>query len=280
MQLLYLDSYYFYAPIPRALELRKVLGNARGYTLLYTPFSSPRHFLKALTRIVMGTEITSLVGIQSLASRSRAVGSPLRRFAEKLLNALFIGRAHAITIDLESACRVVNEEHLAVIEFLAFVLRHGDRARELLDRGVCSKGTKLRIDADTARELRNLMHPERLAELVCRHASLYTMYEKYSLCRVCRLLGINYPRNVVELKQCADMNQAQELLRECPQCLDPCGGGAHRDDLLKAASIELYARRNYGAKILIATITTISRKNIVECFSCLARCLESRNRNI
>mgnify|MGYP000126619377 CR=1 FL=1 len=279
MQFLHLDTYYFYAPIPRVLKLKEKLeGNVVGYRILYIPFSSPRYFLKMLIRAVTGVEITSITRLRNIEFRRSA----LQRVIE-ILKPIFSGRKHSVCIDLEKVVKYVDEESLAMIDFLVFLLRYGDRASEILNRGICSEGAELCINRDEAEELRRLTtRIESLASLTRRHTSLFDVYEKYMVCRTCRLLGIRYPGDILILSKpsIVEDKEIQKLLATCSQCSYACTHGSHIDDIVRALAIQYYAERNPGTRILIATVRSITKKRVRECFSCLAECLETISRNI
>ena len=96
MQLLHLDSYYFYAPIPCVLKLKeKLRKDIKCYRVLYIPFPSPKYFLKMLIRAVTGVEITNITRLCSIEFRRSA----LQRAIE-ILKSVFSGRKHSICIIL------------------------------------------------------------------------------------------------------------------------------------------------------------------------------------
>ncbi len=158
MQFLYLDSYYFYAPIPRVLWLREKLGKTgiRGYRLLYMQFSSPSYFLKSLTRVIAGYSVTS-IAVPAYSTTARRGGrggalKPLEKFL-KILGPLFSGRERSKTINVLHLARLVGEEQAAILDFLIFLYSHAERAERIIAEGACDARVERRVPRHVAKQL-------------------------------------------------------------------------------------------------------------------------------
>lgn len=277
MQLLYLDSYYFYAPIPRVVNLRHKLSQygLRNYKLLYGGFSGPRYFVQHFTQTFYGETITS---IPSLHTQQREL-KPGKGF-QKLLNALkgvFSGRTSKRCIRLEKLIKIVGDERANIIDFTVFILRNAD-AEDKISHGYCYSEC-IEIDRNTAEALYNLVKIEALIKFFKRHTNLYKLYENYILCKTCQILGLKYPYDVIPIEGFEEYTTVTiEAL--CNDCRDLCIG--HHDDMKRAEVLLLYAERSPSANIHIATVATVTRpeKFYQECFSCLAKCIEKKVNNI
>ncbi len=98
MELLYLDSYYFYAPIPRVCKLKEVLSRKlphcrfnKKFKLLYLcsehlGFSSPISFLKLLTQTIYDETITN---ITTLFAEGHEAGRTFQEFLNLMKSIIF-----------------------------------------------------------------------------------------------------------------------------------------------------------------------------------------------
>jgi len=166
LQLLYLDSYYFYAPNPRVSKLKHKLsqyGLLRGYKLLYDRFSSPRYFVHQLTQTIYGEQVTSILALRERRRKLEFSGA-----FQKALNLLEIlsGRARRKRLRLDRLIGIIGDERSTMIEFVIFTLQNPD-AENKVDSGYCEP--KRAIDREVALALLDLEKPEALAELLKRH---------------------------------------------------------------------------------------------------------------
>jgi len=278
LQLLYLDSYYFYAPNPRVAKLKHKLSQyrlLRNYKLLYDKFSSPRYFVHQLTQTIYGEQVTSI-----LALRKRRGKLKFSVVLQKALNLLEVlsGRARRKRLRLDRLIEIVGDERSAMIEFIVFTLQNPD-AESKVKSGYCEP--KQVIDREVALALLDLEKPEAFAELLKRHTSLYKLYEDYMLCRACRILGLDYPDDVIRIEELDESYAVNAVKSLCVNCTGPCKG-RHIDDMRRAGTLLIYAERRQSNRVYIATIATVSKPKIFqqECFSCLAKCIEQKAPNI
>jgi len=161
LQLLYLDSYYFYAPNPRVVKLKHKLSRYKlqDYKLLYNKFSSPQYFADMLAQTLYTLQKALNMLSDVLSGRTR------RKRLDKLINRLI---------------EIVGDERAAMIEFIVFILQNPD-AESKVRGGYCKP--RRYMDRETALALLNLGKTEAHAELTKRHTSLYRLYEDYMLCR-------------------------------------------------------------------------------------------------
>ena len=259
MQLLYLDSYYFYAPNPRVVKLKHKLSRYKlqNYKLLYDKFSSPQYFVDMLSQTLYTLQKVLNLLSNVLSGRAR------KKRLDKLMNGLI---------------KIVDAEKAAMIEFIVFILQNPD-AEGKVRGGYCKP--KRYIDRETALALLNLGKPEAIAELTRRHTSLYRLYEDYMLCRACQILGLRYPDDVIRLEELDESLAVNAVKDLCVNCMGVCEG-RHIDDMRRAGALLLTAERRQSDRIYVAPIATVSKARMFqqECFSCLAKCIQQKASNI
>ena len=287
MPLLHLDSNYYYAPYPRVYRLEVTLSrlvSMENIRLLYMPFSSPQQLVKMLNQMILGQGLTSVTMMQTVIRVPE--DNALIRFLKKKLWSLLTGKRRKICIGLDDAIRVIGDERLALVDFILFTKRYRNEVVEKIKKGSCGGAMtkkKLCLNSREARNLRTLAtNVGELASLVKEANQLYNAYTEYMLCKTCKLLGINYPANVIYLEQ-KRTNQAKEgrrMLETCPECETVCKNGKHLNDLIRASILRDNILQRPHDRIYIATVETIGRTRGGECFSCLARCLGKMEKRV
>ena len=288
MELLYLDSYYFYAPIPRVCKLKEVLSRKlphcrfnKKFKLLYLcsehlGFSSPISFLKLLTQTIYDETITN---ITTLFAEGHEAGRTFQEFSN-LIKSIFSDHSYSVYLDLQRLAGRVDPEKLEMLKFLVFVTKYSDDAERLVRNGYRYSESEITIDRETALALRDLVKPERFASLMKSCTKFYKLYKEYMLCKTCRILGLAYPNDIVNINLEIPCEMTSEILETFQECKRICCG--HRDDVQRAAVLLNYARKNSSCRIYLATKATITTPQDFEreCFSCLAKCLERSISNI
>jgi len=278
LQLLYLDSYYFYAPVPRVVILKDKLSryNLRKYKFLYGGFAGSRYFVQHFTQTLCGEAISSIPSLY-VWQRKPKPSKGFQKFLDSLKE-VFGGRVPEKRIRLEKLIEIVGPEKANMIDFIVFILRNA-YAEDRISRGYCYS-EYIEIDRDTAKALYNICEIEFLIRLLKRHTSLYKLYESYSLCKTCWILGLKYPHDVVPIREVetSAISTAEVL---CDDCREACSG-KHVDDVEKAKALLLYAKGDPSTKIYVATVASVTKpeKFSQECFSCLAKCIEKKTDNI
>jgi len=279
LPLLHLDSYYFYAPVPRVLRLKEKLreDDLSNYKLLYIPFSNPQYFIKMLTRTLLGYEIV-VISKSPPVAESKGISKRsgvIQVLIQKALNSIVRGRKPKKCIDFRKT-RYIDEEKLAIIDFLAFLVKHNDRVMDTLNKGDCSAKPRICLSKNDVKKLRRLSERiEEVVNLVKNQINLYKIYEKYMICRTCKLLGIKYPDALVTINKLPiDYKKASEILTSCPYCSKVCDYGKHADDFSRIVTLMEYLEKNPD-RLVIATIESISKSRKGECFSCLTKCISS-----
>ncbi|ACB40086.1 hypothetical protein [Pyrobaculum neutrophilum] len=271
MRLLYLDAFYYYAPVRRVLDLRAVLRE-RGLVidrLLHTRFSSAT---------LLRDQINSVL-------RSDKIGEILT----KLFSVVLSGKKRKTILDTENLAVVLDDEKTHLIEFLIFIAKYIDLERQnlnidelsdTLNRQVCPEGTAISVDKESAMVIRMLREPKYQVlfnTVIGRYLEkIYDSFAIYTTCRVCKLLGLNPPDCLTYAETFREDPAIGGLRWEawCPQCRN------HLDDVAKAEILQQYAISNRGDKIYVATVGTIKPSRSGECFTCLVNHLSSLVNNI
>lgn len=276
MNLVHLDSFYYYAPIPRVARLQPILGKkVKGkYMLLYTGFSAPQILLRNLIGLLYGSETNNIVKIISQPTKkTEKPDSPLGSMST-LLGLLLRGRRRTKKIKLEKLARIIDPEKLSILEFLLFLAKYKDTTKlsRVISQGHCPSKEISITRKDVAR-LRAISDPVELSKKMLR---LYTIYQEYVLCKTCKLLGLKYPRDVRRERLARiDTARARQFLETaCSKCKKYCDPGRHVDDIRRALALREYAEQHRDIHLYIATIAAVTG-NKEECFTCLAECLDN-----
>jgi len=225
------------------------------------------------TQALYGESITSILSLQQRGELKPSKG--LQKLLS-MLKGVLGGKKYEKRIKLEKLIEMIGDETTAMVEFVVFILQNPD-AENKIERGYCNP-KYIKIDRGTALRLYGLVRIERLLELIKTYTNLYKLYESYLLCKVCRILGLRYRDDVVQIGRIeTSAISTDEVLCDC---MDLCGG-KHVDDVEKAKALMLYAKRNPSAKIYVATVASVTtpEKFHHECFSCLAKCIEKKVNN-
>lgn len=239
MLFVYLDSYYFYAPIPRVVVLREKLSEKCGGSckLLFEGFSSPKKFIDTLERFLQ------------------------QRKYKVMIQDILRGRRRSVKIDLVNLSMFLGDENAALLDFILYEAR----LRETEERKTiyCDSSTKLKVTRDLVKHLRDY------AWLLANVGTLYQHYQEYMLCRTCKLIGIKYPGDVIRenIRQYAGIESSLSIIEERCPCKEQCRPGRDDDDVKRALGILNFFKRRGGDKVIIVGTWRD------ECFSCLASCL-------
>jgi len=280
LQLLYLDSYYFYAPVPRVINLKHKLSqyNPRNYKLLYGGFSRPQYFMRQLTQTIISGEAAA--SILSLYVRPRELkhSKAIKGFRD-MLKDILSGKVDQKRLKLEKLARSIGDENASMIDFIVFLLQNSEPENKI-SKGYCNI-LDMKIDRETALALDDPVKiMKTLENFKRRHVSLYKLYEDYMLCKTCRILDLKYPYAVDYSIKEFKVSSTESLKALCNNCMDLCSDG-HNDDIEKAEILLEYAETKPSVDIHIATVATLDQKKFQkECFSCLVKCMDEKVDNI
>ncbi|MEM4970114.1 MAG: hypothetical protein QXE01_02550 [Sulfolobales archaeon] len=174
-------------------------------------------------------------------------------------------------ISLERLIEISNDEEKAsLMDFIIFFLRYPN-AEDVIQREGCDPSPRISLDRNVALALYDMVTKiDKVIELIKKHVDLYKIYERYMLCLTSRILGLKFPRDIIQ-----PSIPEPSIDYTCIECQDICEG-KHIDDVKRANTILSYAKNNPTIKIYIATIATIKTRPLQECFTCLVECYAQR----
>ncbi len=260
-----MDSFYYYAPIPRVGKLKGLLnriGIEPSKLLVQDPLIRPDFIINELTHWLKGD--AKLRGI-----------------------VLAIIRNKHINISKLSRNDEVGEERAAFLDFLVFVLRGDTRsAARKLQEGLCPSGGVIKLGSKIRKNLRKLteMDLSVLSDLIPPNkyrVKLAKLYSEYMICRACKVLGVKYPYSVVKVpfkyKGKNDGRLRNFIEGEIRECMELCELGDHWEDIGRVASLLDYIS-NCREPVYVATLATLlPQKADAECFSCMVRVLSAKD---
>jgi len=283
LRIIHLDSFYYYAPIPRAVRLwEKVYRNKANKqlkcqpncfeALLYMRFSTPEKLVRYITE---------------------STGLP--KYLEKLRKHMRGRSEVSINIETYVKGKDVDEEYVNMLDFLVFYFLkrlEGKTDTEILDllsEGRYKPKLEMRVDSRILNVLGSLeiirgnLIPKvrNIRRITVNLNQLHRMYQEYMKTRICHLLKIDCSR-VEVLPQLPDKHNCtmrNSSFRDCNNCIEVCGP-EHNDDVARAEAIKYFLYKREDVKLYIATTESVGlSKEDNECFSCLAKCLESTMEN-
>ncbi len=254
-QAVYLDNYYYYAPVPRVLRLRELYWDVlRGADVLLVQ----RGLLRRDTVAARIVELHSNDVAARLLGRSGHIPGGRRR-----LNLLSLAQAPSL-----------DEELLLILDFIVFYAQHDDpyELGEKLEALNCPDDYIVELTPAAARRASKLLRsPEELAA----HPNILRLIRLYAVCRAARLLGFTDPHHIEYIEVYRVSGETSAIVRRALEdCRDACGykGGraSHAADAESIKQLMEHARLK-GYRVLAASLASIGvAKPRTECFACLA----------
>ncbi len=258
-----MDSFYYYAPVPRVRKLRKVLSRAGikpAKLLVQDPLISVDAILNMLTYWLKGGAKPAGIILSMVKSR----------------------RVDVVKLSRDSE---VGEERAAFLDFLVFVLRgDADEATRKLRKGICHSGSAVRLGSKVRDNLRKFVRADMsvlkdFIPLDRYRGKLAGLYSEYMICRACKVLGVKYPRAVAKVPfkygGKSDVRLHHFIAGKARECTGLCDLGDHWEDVGRAASLLNYVS-NHGGPVYVATVAALSPQRVAtECFSCIIRALSA-----
>ncbi len=253
LKVLYLDNYYYYAPVPRVLRLRE----------LYKDTFSGISRLIVQRKLLKGEFVVAkIAGLYTNSVVRRVLGYKGRHRSKRLLNIANLARASDL-----------GEETTLLLEFIVFYARHEDpnEIEKKLEAFECPAGDRIEIGRETAKAaLRLLRNPERLVD----QPNILRFVRLYAICRVAKLLGFERPELVeyIELYRISPhtVTTVYDALEACQEsCGHKKGKTEHIEDLESVERLIEYSRAKRYV-VLVATLASIGARSVEEeCFACL-----------
>jgi len=259
-----MDSYFYYAPYPRVVKLKKVLRRAK---------IKPRTLLVQQPLINPNFVVNKLVWLQGAVPSSTAICN--------------IPRGSKVRVTALGQQGSVGEENAAFIDFLVFLLRDVSRASEKLRRGLCPKSDTVLIGKKLKRKLNKIILSRDFSDLrplFKSRTSIGELYSEFMVCRAAKILGVKYPDSIERVSYRRKKNDSRLLhflKNYAATCIDVCSLGEHWEDIGRALALHTYVTER-DLSVYVATQATLKpRKEKEECFSCiLAALVESTSKLI
>ena len=283
----FLDSYYYYAPVPRALRLRELLSkrelNARRLTLLFVGFSSPNSLINSITRLLTGEGIGGAYELVWGLKRETKGKTRLFGLSSMIKDFLYerLGRSPKVCLT-SGIPSLLGEEDLSLLEFLE---RYFTSKLDRLDVSppsaikisACFPQDKICISHKGLRYIINNYYKV-LREIATKYNNIFTKYNSYMVCKVARILEINMVGDYRERVKDITSTEVSFFLSKfnCRKCSLP----RHEEDVKKALFISEFALNNLSSKIYVAPIASIVTEKWDECFSCLVSKLGESTANV